>query len=650
MIKKFLWGIVILSLLASFPLIQDRYNSETSTKQVEVVVDYDKTLKLLDRSTDGVTEEEALDFLKRVGVTSLAIHEQSLRDYVDQGLVQLYTTNHLNLFEDGETLPPNHSIILFSKHLTQEQIQTYQSMILQSMPEISTPLEWRGNPAVLVEKAMASIQNQTVGFDFVKAHALRELGFHLVPRVSTSRDWQEQWLQTQFGKLNELDVRTIIFSGTTVLGHPHPDELDQAAAWFNQYDMNIGEIEFHEQQGYKKFSQLIDKRIIRLLSVSEQDMGDSTNKIVDMLSLGVTERNIRLVYLNVPSPTLSQPNTEARPELEKINTIVHDLYQNIRTKGYELGAASTFVNQALKEKGWHNLAIILGALAALSLLAEKYNRKLIYFPIPLGLLVYGLARFLDKTLLVHQAFSLAAAIAVPTLATILIYQWARQKQELKGKVAWSVILFLISSLISLYGAVVVVSLLNSLDFVKYLDQFRGVKILYFTPMLLVALYLFMGLKTDNLWSRTVSIYNKQIQVKHLIWGGLALVAAGYYLSRSGNAAVTLPFEAEFRQLLNDIYGVRPRTKEVFIGHPLFVLAVYFVLKYKKGAFLFIGGVIGQMSIVSTFTHLHTPLLISLERTISGLISGALVGLLLILLWSIIERVWSKRGRKEIHAE
>lgn len=652
MIKKILWSIVILSLLASFPLIQDRYDAETSTKRVEIVVDYDKVSRLIERSIDGLTEQDALAFLKQVGVTSFAIHEQSIRDYVDLGLVQLYTTNHLNIFEDGETLPPNHSIMLFSRHLSSEEIENYQSMIMQAMPDTASTIVWGEHSAVLFNKPVTSIQNQTIGFDFFKARELRDMGFHLVPRISTSRDWQEQWLAHQFEQLHALDVRTVIFSGTTVLGHPDQQEMQQAVDWFNQYEMNVGAIEFHDQTGMDKFAQQIEKRIIRLFSVSEQGMGDPVNETIETLALAIQERNARLVYLNVPFPSLSQPNTEAEPVLKKVNSLVYGLNQSIKANGYELGLASPFTHPVVKEKGWHNLVIILGALALLSLLAAQFHKHLIYFPIPLGLLAYALARAIDQTVLIHQAFALAAAIAAPALATICIYQWImKQKQTPKAKVSWSVLLFIISSIISLYGAVVTVSLLNSIDFVKYLDQFRGVKILYFMPMILVGLYLLIGQDTKNIWNRTLTVYNTHIQVKHLIWGGLVLVIAWYYLSRSGNDATVLPYELEFRQLLNDLYGgVRPRTKEVFIGHPLFILATYLILKYKKGGLLLIGGAIGQMSIVSTFTHLHTPLAISLERTISGLVSGAVIGLLLILLWNAGEKVWRKRGRQITHAE
>ncbi|GAA0355811.1 DUF5693 family protein [Bacillus horti] len=651
MLKKILWSVVILSILASFPLIIDRYHNETSTKQVEVVVDYDRLERLSARSVENMSVEEMLDFLKQIGVTSVAIHEQSVREFVDKGMVQLYTTNHLNLFEDGEALPENHSLILFSTHLTDDQVARYQEMIIRSMPDHATAITWRENQGILVQKTMSAIQNHIVGFDFESAELIKAHGLQIVARVYTARPWQEEWLDEQFARLNELGVRTIVYNGREVLGFEEREHLEQTAEWFKQYGMNMGMIEFHEQIGDKRMSSLIDDQVIRLLSISEATINsDPLYSIVDTLSLAVLERNVRLAYLNLPFPSASQPNMEAEDVLKKANTIVHELYQNIRSKGYDYGVASPFISFDLKERGWHNIVLIIGSLALISLLAAQYHRFLIYLPIPLGLLGYLAARMLDMVQLVHQAFSLATAIAAPTLATILIYQWAmKHRESFKKGWLWSLLFFALSSIISLYGAVVTVGLLNGLEFVKYLEQFRGVQVLYFMPSVLFVIYLFMNHSVKLLWERILKVYHTHVQVKHIIWVGLLIAAVGYYLSRSGNEGVTLPYELEFRQLLNDIFGVRPRTKEVLLGHPLFILATYLVIRYKKGAVLLAGGIIGQMSIVSTFTHLHTPLLISLERTIVGLLLGAVIGLVLILLWHVFERIWRKRERQQTHA-
>ncbi|MMZ62913.1 hypothetical protein D1872_251410 [compost metagenome] len=52
-------------------------------------------------------------------------------------------------------------------------------------------------------------------------------------------------------------------------------------------------------------------------------------------------------------------------------------------------------------------------------------------------------------------------------------------------------------------------------------------------------------------------------------------------------------------------------------------------------------VMGQLSMVDTFAHIHTPAVLSLIRGLLGLGLGLLVGLIAILIWHIIERCWDK---------
>ncbi|MFQ6118185.1 MAG: DUF5693 family protein, partial [Candidatus Bipolaricaulia bacterium] len=51
------------------------------------------------------------------------------------------------------------------------------------------------------------------------------------------------------------------------------------------------------------------------------------------------------------------------------------------------------------------------------------------------------------------------------------------------------------------------------------------------------------------------------------------------------------------------------------------------------------GMVGQVSIINTFAHLHTPLLMSLLRTANGRVLGLVVGLILLEIVRWGERLW-----------
>jgi hypothetical protein len=113
----------------------------------------------------------------------------------------------------------------------------------------------------------------------------------------------------------------------------------------------------------------------------------------------------------------------------------------------------------------------------------------------------------------------------------------------------------------------------------------------------------------------------------------------------------MEIEMVIRNILEEKLLVRPRTKEFTVAFPALVLVAYLAsLRFKS--LIFISGlaaVIGQTSIVNTFSHLRTPFVVSIIRTLYSLAAGigfAMVYLLL-LMWlvAVLERwgikVWQK---------
>jgi hypothetical protein len=106
-------------------------------------------------------------------------------------------------------------------------------------------------------------------------------------------------------------------------------------------------------------------------------------------------------------------------------------------------------------------------------------------------------------------------------------------------------------------------------------------------------------------------------------------ALGYMLIRTGNDAPSQVsgLELKLRSLLDRLLPVRPRTKEFLIGHPMMVLALTMLTRGDRRLLPLIGGVaaIGQVSMVNTFAHLHTPVSASALRVLLGLLIGLVLG-------------------------
>jgi uncharacterized membrane protein len=123
--------------------------------------------------------------------------------------------------------------------------------------------------------------------------------------------------------------------------------------------------------------------------------------------------------------------------------------------------------------------------------------------------------------------------------------------------------------------------------------------------------------------------------------GVLAVAGLYYMSRTGNAGTVSGIELAFRSMLENTFGVRPRTKEFLIGHPMMLAGIFLALKYRQAGFLLVLATIGQLSMVDTFAHIHTPLVLSIARVLLGLGLGLVIGLIAIGIWQACERVWRR---------
>jgi ABC-type nitrate/sulfonate/bicarbonate transport system permease component len=60
------------------------------------------------------------------------------------------------------------------------------------------------------------------------------------------------------------------------------------------------------------------------------------------------------------------------------------------------------------------------------------------------------------------------------------------------------------------------------------------------------------------------------------------------------------------------------------------LLLFWLGASRKNWILTIPAIIGQVSLVNTYAHIHTALIMSMQRSFNGLVLGIAVGLLLII--------------------
>jgi hypothetical protein len=201
------------------------------------------------------------------------------------------------------------------------------------------------------------------------------------------------------------------------------------------------------------------------------------------------------------------------------------------------------------------------------------------------------------------------------------------------------------------GAAYLSGSLADTEYLLEFQIFRGIKLTFVMSLVLVGIAflqrfdIFDGKMddTDGVWNQLKKILDMPVRVKTLLVLFLVLIAGVVFVARSGHTSgmPVAQSELRFRAFLEQAFYARPRTKELMIGHPAFMLAAMAILrKWPTMVFfaLVLVATIGQGSMVETFAHMRTPIYMSFMRGIGGIAMGAVIGaaaMVLVELWQVI---------------
>jgi hypothetical protein len=175
------------------------------------------------------------------------------------------------------------------------------------------------------------------------------------------------------------------------------------------------------------------------------------------------------------------------------------------------------------------------------------------------------------------------------------------------------------TLLTLVGACVMAALADNPLARIEIVPFRGVKLAFALAWVgsFWMLYPWREIKAE--------LYANAQRIDILV-GILLLALGGYFLIRTGNAGTSwkVGWEQSIRDRLEDLLIARPRFKEFAIGYPILILGLQ-AQKERFGRLLIGLGMMGPISMVNTFCHLHSPLYLALWRSTNGILLGAVLG-------------------------
>ena len=629
-LKQIGWLIVVAGVLCSLFLWGQRMQSEANYKNVQMVVNYSDIVAMA--NANDLTEEEFAKALQERGVSAVLYKEWSLGSLNANGQVAIEVGNnieHASYVEKVSKEVPvsaaNAYVALLDKNIA-VQVKGY---VLEKVPGadyypgqvdvITIPIMVPNGDSEVVT-ALNKIKEIGAGFDMASIARMSALGMDTVPQLRSWDNPTDTSLRMAFDEIKAMpNLVYLLFNDKEIPGYPQKNRTvaDLLKDDKGNTVVPVATIEFSDQKGLNQLGVLLNKDVIRLHTISNGEMGNLTpDSALDRWMLAARERNMRSLLVRFFD--ITTPGANLQGNLNYVASIQTGLIESGFTldQPYEKPAsipASTILMAMV------GTAVIAGVML---ILLEMRLPKLSLLALIGGIAIW-LALLLVNPTMAKKMMALLSVITFPTLSCLLI-----MKPEARS-IGKSVVALLKLCAISYIGAVLMVGLLADILFMLKLDQFIGVKLAHVVPIVAVPFILYIWNEEKPL-TFVKQLLEKALDYKWTMLGVLVAVAGVIYLSRTGNSGAELSAaESMMRTFLNDVMGVRPRSKEFLIGYP-FTLLLFWLGASRKNWILTIPAIIGQVSLVNTYAHIHTALIMSMQRSFNGLVLGIAVGLLLII--------------------
>jgi hypothetical protein len=613
---------ILISFLASIFLISERYKSEETFKNVELILST-QDLETLAYANEKSFEEVLQDF-KEAGATSIIFREKTLGD----------------LERSGELLLIKNPGGVYLEILNQDYAEQIEKSIISK--KVGRIEIINGKKTIVIPGKIASfysyeegyyglIDSIGIGYSHNQVNAVNKKQMLIIPQVRSWKNYGEESVAFVASELERMNnISTILSNDSSVVGHSGSIDLFLDTV-NSEKKIPVGMVEFFNQSGLGTIVYKNDMNAVRIHSISDKEMLNfSESKAIERYLLSVEERNIRGILVKLFN--LDNPMNSYDSNINYVETISAE----IEAKGFILGKSSVIKHE--KANILFYMLVTMGLPAAVWMLFIKLKTPFFGFICALGVTALVGGAFLLNSMLALKIAGLLLVIVYPVLAFISAMEYKGETQ--KNKLLYVLRDTVVISVITFMGGLMMASLLSFTPFMIKTDQFAGVKVAHLIPLLVVpALLIFWN---SNGIKNIKSLLNMAIEYKVVVLGVIGAAALGYYMLRTGNqgAGLVLGIEEKLRGALDYYLGVRPRTKEFLIGYPSLLLLLYLGLNRKSWILLF-PAVIGQISLANTYAHIHTPIAISLQRSALGLIAGLALGLVLILCWEILEKVYEK---------
>lgn len=661
-------------------------------------------------ATHVVLEEESLGLLRQelqplsVEVGRNILREWNWEEFVPESLISYHAETGI---EDYDVVVLTEEKELYQR-ISDGLISRYEEerfTILEDKDEYAIVIHGSVNDAVFNEPQQledtdgrsymweqrvhsSQLNRLSLGFDPEKIRTIKESGLQVMPRPHGYKEWTgEKYINALMDDLEYFEIRpsAIFYSGKQMPGYAD-ESIKVLEQYLLQNDIRLAMIETSFQRehleldGFDELAAGMKSKAVRVFNVwpfIQQRYQfyhyEGAEEIENTLYRAVTERNIRLIYFK---PFMENPNIYIT-DAEEYERIFQRFEERISRHGMVLGTASTFPAHH-PEPIWM-MFMLIGTMAGGILLLKKLFPLANLFWISLLILAIGMMAVIlfKQPELGEKILALSAAVVFPSLGMQVFCETTKhffmKKEPLQfiRSALEGVILMLKVTLISSVGAMIVAAALSDVRYLLEMDIFRGVKIGQLIPIAIfgVQFMFYFGYKRqeENFTNPRIRLHEvrtllmENIKIIYIAVLGFVMIAGYIYMARTGHEGNMQPMEIEMmvRNFLEETLLVRPRTKEFTVAFPALMIGVYIASLRLKSLLFLVGmaAVIGQTSVVNTFSHLRTPVYVSAIRTIYSLLAAipfflmylAMLSLIVYAYGRWIQPLWDDSNSTEIQS-
>lgn len=696
--KKLFLALAALGLCFSLFLNWQRWQVEKANNQIENVMEYSVIERLA--RLEGIPEDKALQQFKDRGITTLAFFDVTLDKLAKSGKITMITGPELTQGKTMNTLTPVWQTIAAGPDFVNDALYISKGTGKKALADVEEDLSLRfGKSRVKVLNENPRIIRFTGDLDMIKDYfspgeqkGVRELdlGFSsddlaaakrngFMVAVRPTNHCEAYTAESADGKtmidsfFNRLDksgakISLLIGSGKVMLGNE--EYLPYVAEQLTKRKITLGiteavnQLQFATMAGVVKLAEDMHYQVARNYVIDALEQKPlSMDETARRWSISDEERNVRINYIK-PFLTTRNDLTLMETNLEYVQMVA----DSVKARGFTFGRAGIFETYFPDRILWIPLAFsAIGAgLFYLQLLVPFSKKKYIGALLVLGVGASVLMVLTNRLgLFARQGVALTAAVIYPVLAMhFILSYWDHHRNDnksLASLVGSTTVQLILTVLFSLIGASLVGAVLSDIRFYQEMELYRGVKLTFILPVILMALLFCKELPLwegddaqESIIKRIGKLLAKPFTLKILIALGILGFVGWVFVGRSGHTAgVPVPdLEMKLRIFLQEVMYARPREKEFIIGHPCFYLAAFAAYKRLPNLLYMLfalGATIGQGSLVETFAHLRTPILMSYVRAVGGLSFGIVLGIIALLVFATLFNFWQKnKGRLASH--